>query len=37
MSNKVDVDLVTHSGGCHCGAVRYEVIAPKIVEAFDCR
>jgi hypothetical protein len=29
-------DLVTHRGGCHCGAVAFEVDAPAIVEALDC-
>jgi hypothetical protein len=25
-----------HSGGCHCGRVRFEVDAPAEVEAIDC-
>ena len=25
-----------HSGGCHCGRVRFEVDAPVEVEAVDC-
>eukprot|EP01114_Cavostelium_apophysatum_P018283 TRINITY_DN5625_c0_g1_i1.p1 TRINITY_DN5625_c0_g1~~TRINITY_DN5625_c0_g1_i1.p1 ORF type:complete len:153 (-),score=1.44 TRINITY_DN5625_c0_g1_i1:49-507(-) len=29
-------DLVTHRGGCHCGAVRFEVLAPKDIVAIDC-
>jgi hypothetical protein len=28
--------LQTHSGGCHCGNVRFEVIAPEHIEALDC-
>jgi len=28
--------LVTHCGGCHCGAVRFEVDAPADIEALDC-
>ena len=28
--------LVTHRGGCHCGRVRFEVVAPRDVEAVDC-
>jgi hypothetical protein len=28
--------MITHSGGCHCGRVRYEVIAPAILEVSDC-
>ena len=30
------MNLVTHSGGCHCGRVRFEVDAPAQVEALDC-
>jgi hypothetical protein len=29
--------LVTHRGGCHCGAVRFEVEAPAQVTVSDCR
>src|SRR5271166_2790806 len=28
--------MVTHSGGCHCGQVRFEVIAPAALEADEC-
>lgn len=28
--------LVTHRGGCHCGRVRFEVLAPARVEVSDC-
>ena len=28
--------LVKHSGGCHCGRVRFEVQAPAHVEVSDC-
>ncbi len=28
--------LVTHSGGCHCGRVRFEVRAPAQLEVADC-
>jgi hypothetical protein len=27
---------MTHAGGCHCGAVRFEVTAPAEVEVFEC-
>jgi hypothetical protein len=27
---------VTHRGGCHCGAVRFEVLAPARIEVVDC-
>jgi hypothetical protein len=29
-------DYVTHSGGCHCGAVAFEVEAPAKIVASDC-
>jgi hypothetical protein len=29
-------NLVTHKGGCHCGAVKYEVEAPQIIQAILC-
>jgi len=28
--------LTTHHGGCHCGAVRFEVEAPANIEATRC-
>ena len=28
--------MVTHSGGCHCGRVRFEVTAPAKLEVADC-
>ena len=28
--------LVTHQGGCHCGRVRFEVLAPAILDVDDC-
>lgn len=28
--------LVTHAGGCHCGAVRFEMDAPAHLVAWDC-
>jgi hypothetical protein len=30
------VSLVTHRGGCHCGAVAFEVQAPARVTVSDC-
>ncbi len=32
----MSIPLVTHSGGCHCGAVAFEVQAPAIIRASDC-
>ena len=28
--------MTTHAGGCHCGAVRFEVDAPEVRELCDC-
>jgi hypothetical protein len=28
--------LVDHSGGCHCGRVRFEVQAPAEIDAIEC-
>jgi hypothetical protein len=28
--------MVTHAGGCHCGRVRFEVIAPGNLEVSEC-
>lgn len=28
--------LCRHQGGCHCGAVRFEVLAPAVLEVLDC-
>jgi hypothetical protein len=28
--------MLTHRGGCHCGRVRFEVIAPAQIEVADC-
>src|SRR5271154_1917037 len=28
--------MPTHTGGCHCGRVRFEVIAPARLEVSDC-
>ena len=29
-------EMVTHAGGCHCGAVRFEVVAPKKIQVSEC-
>jgi len=28
--------LVTHRGGCHCGQIRFEVLAPAEINASEC-
>jgi hypothetical protein len=28
--------LVTHRGGCHCGQIRFEVLAPAEIDASEC-
>jgi hypothetical protein len=28
--------MLTHTGGCHCGRVRFEVVAPARLEVSDC-
>ena len=29
-------EMVRHAGGCHCGRVRFEVMAPADLEVTDC-
>jgi hypothetical protein len=29
-------NVITHTGGCHCGRVRFEVTAPATLEVSDC-
>ena len=29
-------ELIKHTGGCHCGRVRYEVMAPAELTVSDC-
>ena len=33
----MSVDLVKHTGGCHCGKVRFEVLAKSELKAYDCK
>ena len=33
---ETDTSLVTHRGGCHCGAVAFEVDAPARITVSDC-
>jgi hypothetical protein len=32
----VESGLVQHSGGCHCGRVKFVVAAPAAIEAIEC-
>jgi hypothetical protein len=32
----MEASMITHTGGCHCGRVRFEVIAPAILDVSDC-
>lgn len=31
------LERVKHAGGCHCGAVRFEVLAPRDLDVYDCK
>lgn len=33
---QANVEMVVHSGGCHCGQVRFEVDAPRDIDAQSC-
>jgi hypothetical protein len=28
--------MISHSGGCHCGRVRFEVDAPRVLDVTEC-
>jgi len=30
-------EKVKHTGGCHCGAVRFEVWAPAVLDVVECK
>lgn len=30
------MSAVTHTGGCHCGAVRFSVQAPAVIDVDEC-
>lgn len=36
MKNQEELDVVIHKGGCHCGAVQFEVEAPRDLEVDVC-
>jgi len=31
-----DTTLIKHGGGCHCQAVRFEFVAPRALQAWEC-
>ena len=33
---RINRNWLKHSGGCHCGKVRFEVLAPTEIEASEC-
>jgi len=33
---KASIGLIQHTGGCHCGRVKFEVEAPAEIEACEC-
>lgn len=33
----MSVNLVKHTGGCHCGKIRFEVLAKPEIKAYDCK
>ena len=36
MQTQQDDTLITHRGGCHCGAVRFEIEAPAALHVHEC-
>ena len=32
----MSASVVTHTGGCHCGRVRFEVLAPAKISVSEC-
>ena len=37
MSTPPDINpVVTHTGGCHCGRVRFEIVAPRRIRVSEC-
>jgi hypothetical protein len=35
-TDKNSIGKTSHKGGCHCGAVSFEVMAPQNIEILDC-
>nr|CAB3229817.1 centromere protein V-like [Phallusia mammillata] len=36
MASNTKDSFVTHTGGCHCSAVKFEVVAPAKLYVYDC-
>ena len=36
LQTKVIEEFVIHSGGCHCGKVRFEISTARSIEVLDC-
>ncbi len=36
MTTASDDTVVVHTGGCHCGAVRFRIRAPRMVAVVEC-
>ena len=36
MSARGAVAMITHRGGCHCGRVRFETVAPADIQVSEC-
>ena len=32
----MSAEMVKHSGSCHCGSVRFEVLAPAAINVSEC-
>ena len=33
---ELDGNFLTHAGGCHCGRVKFEVLAPAEIDVSEC-
>jgi hypothetical protein len=36
MAPTAPMGMIKHQGGCHCGRVRFELLAPEAIEVSDC-
>ncbi|CAL1533606.1 unnamed protein product [Lymnaea stagnalis] len=35
-ASNVKKELIEHHGGCHCGTIRFKVLAPQHLDVFEC-